>query len=449
MPYYYDDPSNPGNPRYDETTATSSGRWSRFVKHSRFLHWKPDPNVFTGQRRVVFFTPIGAQMNPGDLGLGASLIAAMLTDELGCHVVSFETGPGGFYVPGVQEPDAIFGGEVMAQTAAAYGYFLSRYNDTSIWNTDFTCDPDPSHAMGWGSSAGAWRTAKTLLARDGDFDYHHAGAMCGLSSYTVRQSAALGFALLHQGQYQLSSFVAARKPAVDPSYVVSGTNSTGSIVLNLKTGNSQPIYMGTKLTIGSKVYCVKADFAGGATGQVSIYPSLQEDATDGTAISFSWDGIEKYWPYGWCGSYGFRNGNGQVWNAHEANAFPMELKLELDCDIHLSSSNRRCTDLRVMFFGGDVGAPISSQLTGEKSFLLNTVPGTPNPAYINLHAPHQAYWLAHRLSSLGNANVQVYAGNATNNPGPYDGTDGRPWCKGTNAMFTPAILKAFLQAGGF
>ena len=439
---------------YDSTTATASGRWSRRHKFSNYLVWSPDPALYTGARPVIYFKHGGARMQPNDLGLGSSTIATMCTDELGAFVVSYDCNPGGFYVAGGQEPDAEFFPESIESDIAALSWFNSRPTDTALWGATGSISTNWLLRAHWGSSSGGYDVAHAQLTPDGDVDYGEVATLRrGEAAYAVGASHRCGCVIVNQAQLMLSSFTAQRGGVAHgyDVYTVSGAHSVGASTLAVATGTGA-IYKGNALVIGSKKYVATADRATPGTGgnAIPIYPTIEEDLTGGETVTveLGTDGsdLSKYWPYAWCGGYLYRIGTGYTWDT-----FPMARKQQADATRLARSDNPRALEATWVLIGGSGNELITSSVNAgdPKSFLNHMTSGVQDPAYSDLHSEHQSFAMAHLLDAAGNTTkVHLYQGNTTSNPGPYSGSGGPAWNKGTNALFSEELTATTIEVVG-
>ena len=434
---------------YDATTATASGRWSRRKKHSDFLIFAPDLTVFTTlPRPVVFLKHGGARMNPGDIGIASTSTTDLITDTMGAYLVIYDCPPGGFYNAGAQDPDCEFWPESVESDIEALAWFISRHDDSALWGAG-SISQNPDLRMHWGSSSGGWDVLHCQLSQDGAVPYGSGPLQRGEDRFAINASHLCNVVFVNQPQVMLSTFTAVRAAtATYPTphtftYTVNGAHAIGSGTLAV-TGDTEPIYTGSRLIIGSSKYVATADYAGGP-GSISVYPLIDATLSGGEAISvdFSTSGtdVSKYHPYAWCGSYLFRNGIGWTWDT-----FPSAIKEQSDVTSQVTSSNPRVTDVAWVIIGATANEIITSALTGERSFLNHVTPGTQEPAFNELHSEHQGFWLAYCLDLAGNTtDVHLYQGNTVSNPTLHNAA----WNKGRNAGFSPSVLQAVLESKGW
>lgn len=196
---------------------------------------------------------------------------------------------------------------------------------------------------------------------------------------------------------------------------------------------------------------VKADHSG--SGSISVYPSLTLAVPDNTPIVLLHAAAgETYGAKSWAQQYLFSSSSDYVWRSDDASGrgFPMDVKRLADVDYLFDLANPRVHQVNLILTGASANSLVTSDLTGERSFLsaANFTPGVPAAHFIDLHSEHQAFWIAYWLRMVAfNMNVALYAGNKVTNANSGDVSV--PWNLGTNADFSSAVLKAYLQARGW
>lgn len=472
-------------------TATSTGTWSFDGMICSYQIWTPDNPVAgspvsgyvapgsTGWP-VAFFRMGGANMNPADLDLGTNTSYLTLANTFSCVIVAYDVTPGGFYLPGVVDPRAKFFPESFAEDAAAIIHFRNHAEDADYFGIgSITTEADRS--LHGGLSSGGWRVLKTQLSRDGDFDYIATALQRGEHRFARRHSHVCNFVYVNQPQvlmstFTMSKFVAAVQARADiddtlSDYTVNGALTAGvssAVVAN----DTVAAIKGQRITFGAATtqYALTADYAGGA-GTMSFQPALAANVSDGAAVNFVETALEKYSSDtgrsengSWCSGYYFSSASGYIWQdsidvADPDAVFPWEIKRQGDVDNMISDDNPRVMDANWLFIGSSGNTLITSEQTGEKSFLAHApapwgtlADGTIDPSHNSLHGEFQSFLAAYALDACGNTeNVAVYAGNTTSNPNSEvtGGANETNWNKGQNADFDSSVLTSWLQARDF
>lgn len=231
---------------------------------------------------------------------------------------------------------------------------------------------------------------------------------------------------------------------------VNYAGGAGSIVTrDWSSGSAISIPNGTPIRIRQE-FAVEAD-SGDSPSEIVVGPSVKYPILDNSIVELQQYAPAAFGAKAWAQQYFFSSAAGYVWRSDDSsgNGFPMEIKRQADVDYMLDVSNPRVHELHCVLTGGYGTTLMTTELTGEESFLTRHEPGITDPWYIDLHDEcaanaYLAWWL---YTVAGNTNTAFYAGNRRSNINPGDVSV--PWNLGRNSDFNPSVLKARLQARGW
>lgn len=429
----------------DASTSFTTVRFSDRSKFGVARIWLPDASVFDPVKlegwNLVVRLHGGNGNNQGDLDPESSQFLLMLLNQLGCVVVSINWQDNGFYVPGGQDPRALFFPDGLLEPAMIVTWLVQRSEDASLFGPGGGITSDPDRIALFGLSDGAWRAALLTYLRRNELGLEPAVEKL-LGTEFVQPNVLIA----SSGHFDIEHFWMS-----EPIDSLSGWSTTteklaGATTLDLGGGKGE-WHVGHQLELAlpnQKGFEYLVTAIAGDT--LTVWPPLRVPAAAGTQV-FPFDtGLSKYAQggYSWLGAPLFRAGGNITWAS-----FPPERKRDAGLWPRITRENARVNAVRAVLLYPPAEPLVTNDgdpVSGWRAFLSSPAP---NPRYQNLHAEANAYALAGLLSELDltqgtdpDDDFLLRAGGQRSNPDPatrFNNTAGE----------VTAALKLFLQNHGW